>query len=390
MNKEQMYASIAGSANSKDFLTQHDDQAFRLRCIVHEIKTNIQSNKENKHLLRKFKKLHQELKESDKIYGYYLLSKALEFIDQSIKGNISLPKKMLKHFNQIYEQIQDYTEDHDVDLSDIRRITLYSEMYIGWEIWDYTFKTKGFESPLLKKALDLKSGIFFDYLNELEKAELNLRLGVIENILEFFSSDYENLSAKRTISKKTEKDNLIVFQTSFINKYDKWAKTHGYKILGSLTKLGEIQSEILNEDISPTTIWFRDGNRGQKLRAYGLIFYYKELMALRNNGNTSQKEIDDDYSGSKQESDGTGSIDMSKILVGKSRSSISKLDRLISRLNEIFEENGGEALEKKNIIQILDLEDGLDEKWVRNALGELVKDGTLYEPKENMIKWPDK
>ncbi|MHA1372413.1 MAG: hypothetical protein ACTSRA_22155, partial [Promethearchaeota archaeon] len=276
------------------------------------------------------------------------------------------------------------------DLSDIRRITLYALNYIGWEIWDYTFKTKGFESPLLKEALNLKSGIFFDYLNELEKAELNLRLGVIENILEFFSSDYENLSAKRTISREAEKDGLIVFQTSFINKYDKWAKIHGYKILGSLTKLGEIQSEILNKDISPTTIWFRDGNRGQKRRAYGLIFYYKELMALRNNGNISQKEIDDDYNSSKQEGDGTGKIDMSKILVGKSRSSISKLDKLISRLNEIFEENGWEALEKKNVIQILDLEDGLDEEWVRNALGELIKAGTLYEPKENMIKWPDK
>lgn len=390
MNKEQMYASIAGSANSKDFLTQHDDQAFRLRCIVHEIKTNIQSNKENKASLRRFKRLHQELKESDKIYGHYLLSKALEFIDKKIKGNITLQKKMLKHFNQIYEQIQDYKEDHNVDLSDIRRITLYSLIYIGWEIWDYTFKTKGFESPILKEALNLKSGIFFDYLNELEKAELNLRLGVIENILEFFSSDYQNLSAKRTISKKPEKDGLIVFQTSFINKYDKWAKNHGYKILGSLTKLGEIQSEILNKDISPASIWFRDGNKGQKLNAYGLIFYYKKLMALRNNGNISQKEIDDNYNSLKQDSDVTGKIDMSKILVGKSRSSISKLDKLISRLNEIFEENGGEDLEKKNIIQILELEDSLDEKWIKDALGELIKDGTLYEPKENTINWPDK
>ncbi|NHJ23589.1 MAG: hypothetical protein EAX89_03375 [Candidatus Lokiarchaeota archaeon] len=86
----------------------------------------------------------------------------------------------------------------------------------------------------------------------------------------------------------------------------------------------------------------------------------------------------------------TGKIDMDRILVGQSRSSISKLDKLLTRLKEIFEENKWKALEKTNIIPILALEEELDEKWIKDALEELVREGTLYEPRTNMIKFTNK
>jgi replicative DNA helicase Mcm len=86
----------------------------------------------------------------------------------------------------------------------------------------------------------------------------------------------------------------------------------------------------------------------------------------------------------------TGKIDMDRILVGQSRSSISKLDKMLSRLKEIFEENSWKALEKKNVIQILELEEDLEEKWIKDALDELIKEGTLYEPRTNMIKFTNK
>ncbi len=86
----------------------------------------------------------------------------------------------------------------------------------------------------------------------------------------------------------------------------------------------------------------------------------------------------------------TGKIDMDRILVGQSRSSISKLDKLLTRLKEIFEENKWKALEKTNIIPILALEEELDEKWIKDALDELVREGTLYEPRTNMIKFTNK
>ncbi|MGB5912937.1 MAG: hypothetical protein WBH31_17235, partial [Promethearchaeia archaeon] len=86
----------------------------------------------------------------------------------------------------------------------------------------------------------------------------------------------------------------------------------------------------------------------------------------------------------------TGKIDMDRILVGQSRSSINKLDKLLNRLKEIFEENNWKSMEKKAIIQILDVEEDLDEKWIKDALEELIKEGTLYEPRNNFIKFINK
>ena len=86
----------------------------------------------------------------------------------------------------------------------------------------------------------------------------------------------------------------------------------------------------------------------------------------------------------------TGKIDMDRILVGQSRSSINKLDKLLNRLKEIFEENHWQALERKNVIEILELEEELDEKWIKDALDELVKEGTLYEPRNNFLRFTNK
>jgi replicative DNA helicase Mcm len=83
----------------------------------------------------------------------------------------------------------------------------------------------------------------------------------------------------------------------------------------------------------------------------------------------------------------TGKIDMDRIFMGESRSKINKLTQLMDRLKELFEENDWKALEKKNVIQILELEENLDKRFIKNALEEAIKEGTLYEPKNNLIKF---
>ncbi|MFX0105410.1 MAG: minichromosome maintenance protein MCM [Candidatus Hodarchaeota archaeon] len=83
----------------------------------------------------------------------------------------------------------------------------------------------------------------------------------------------------------------------------------------------------------------------------------------------------------------SGKIDMDRIFVGQSRSSLNRLETLMNKLKEIFEENSWRALEKSNVIQILELEESLDKKFIESALEELIKEGTLYEPKSNQIKF---
>ncbi|MFX0080199.1 MAG: LAGLIDADG family homing endonuclease [Candidatus Hodarchaeota archaeon] len=86
----------------------------------------------------------------------------------------------------------------------------------------------------------------------------------------------------------------------------------------------------------------------------------------------------------------SGKIDMDRIFVGQSRSNLNRLESLMNRLKEIFEENNWRSLEKNNVIQILELEENLDKKFIENALEELIKEGTLYEPKNNYIKFTNK
>lgn len=86
----------------------------------------------------------------------------------------------------------------------------------------------------------------------------------------------------------------------------------------------------------------------------------------------------------------TGKIDMDRIFVGDSRSNINKLDKFLTRLKEIFDENNYKALEKKDVVAILELEEDFDKKYIEKAFEELIKDGTLYEPKSNFIKFTQK
>ncbi|MHA1885062.1 MAG: minichromosome maintenance protein MCM, partial [Promethearchaeota archaeon] len=86
----------------------------------------------------------------------------------------------------------------------------------------------------------------------------------------------------------------------------------------------------------------------------------------------------------------SGKIDMDRIFVGQSRSSLNKLESLMNRLKEIFEENNWRALEITGVVPILELEDNLDKKFIENALDELIKEGTLYEPKNGFMKFTKK
>ena len=86
----------------------------------------------------------------------------------------------------------------------------------------------------------------------------------------------------------------------------------------------------------------------------------------------------------------TGKFDVDMILMGQPRTKTNKLTRIYDRLKELFEENKWKALEKNNVMQIIELEENIDKNFIKNAIEEAVKEGTIYEPKPNYIKFTSK
>jgi replicative DNA helicase Mcm len=83
----------------------------------------------------------------------------------------------------------------------------------------------------------------------------------------------------------------------------------------------------------------------------------------------------------------TGKIDVDMVAFGQPRSRTNKLARLMDRLKELFEENKWKALERKSVIQILELEENLDREFIKNTIKEVIDEGILYKPKPKFIRF---
>ncbi len=86
----------------------------------------------------------------------------------------------------------------------------------------------------------------------------------------------------------------------------------------------------------------------------------------------------------------TGKFDVDMILMGQPRSKTNKLTRVYDRLKELFEENKWKSLEKKAVIQAIEVDENIEKSFVKNAIEEAIKEGTIYEPKPNEIKFTSK
>jgi len=83
----------------------------------------------------------------------------------------------------------------------------------------------------------------------------------------------------------------------------------------------------------------------------------------------------------------TGKIDMDMVMFGQSRTKTNRLERFMDKLKEMFEENDWKESDRKGIVQILELDEEFDKTYIENYLDELIKEGTLYEPKTGKIKF---
>lgn len=368
MNREQTYAPYTGSGNIKDFLTGEINNAFRKRCLIFEGMKRIELKADT----MDFDGLSTEIAEG-KIYGFYLLEKAMEFFEKLSNKPISSYFKLVRYLNDLKKILKQLFIDKEVFISDIRRLTIYTLFYIGLQIWDYVFRENKLESPILTKILDLEREEFIDMVKKLEETERDITLTVFDTILYFFESNIGIFDKRRT-----PKENEIVLTLDFIEKYDEFARKRGYDILGNLVKLGDLQSQILNREIKPDGIYFKIEDANWRGTKHGIIFYYNEIAKLRHKIIVNALE---EKPGSVEK------IQLDEIFVGQTKTNLIRLEALMKRLKEIFEENGWKMLERSGIIQILDLEENLDTKFIEKALNELIEEETLYEPKPNMIKF---
>jgi len=83
----------------------------------------------------------------------------------------------------------------------------------------------------------------------------------------------------------------------------------------------------------------------------------------------------------------TGKFDIDMIIAGQPRTAINKLERFLDKLKQIFEENSWQELDRKGVVQILELDGEFDRTYIEKSIDELVNEGTLYEPKTNKIKF---
>jgi len=353
MRKEQMYENVCGSANSNTFLRNVDDEAFRIRCIIHYLKTNLKATRDKKDR-SKFEKHKKIIKESGLIYGIYLLEKSLEFIENIESDQSTKYKKILAYKRKIDDKIEILLNKKQIEISDVRRITLYSLIYIGWNFWDYTFKSKGLNSDLLKDALNFEGDIFLNYINELEKAERDINQEMFESVLEFLKQKLSTYGSIRCRSKDSEKDGKIFITTKFIADYDLWSRVRGYKPLKTLTNLSDLQSRLLNKDIRPGIYTYYSENGKEK--GYGILFHYEELIALRE-GNAIQKKIDVDLS--------------------------INFEKIAGKIKEIFEEIGDKEVEMKSLQQILGIE-GDSIEAIKKSIQKLIETGKLKQENDKL------
>ncbi len=82
----------------------------------------------------------------------------------------------------------------------------------------------------------------------------------------------------------------------------------------------------------------------------------------------------------------TGKVDMDVMLTGTSSNKRNKLNLILNKIRELQLEDPSESLTWEDIYETLSTVDGISEQFVKGALAEWYKDGTLYSPTNDHYK----
>ncbi|MBA7603914.1 hypothetical protein ES703_11032 [subsurface metagenome] len=357
---EQTYPSYTGTTNKGDFLKT--EKAFRLRCLILNWNKKIKSDE--KGII--FQKLYSKIKKG-KIFGYYLLNKAKEFIKNEISGDESDYEKLISLIDIYKKKITELLRKDNIELIDIRRETIYSLIYLGIQFWNYVFKIHNLESKQIKNILNLENKKFIEIIQELEQDLESIGFEEFENILEFFRKK------EREYKININSDNEIVLLTNFINDYDDWAVPKRYPTLKSLANLGRMESELLGREVKTKMMRIKNIDINRVNIKRGLIFYIEEIEGLM--GIKKNKE-------SEEESD----IDIINI----KETEIN--DKVLNRIAKMISENNDKAVYVEGVIEVLDLENDLNKENVSRIIDLFIKKKILFNSgkKKDLIQLTEK
>lgn len=328
---EQTYTSFVGTANNLNFLSGNENDAFRKRCLIYETMEGIDITEDT----TIFEEVRFNITEG-KIMGFYLLEKAIEFFKSLSNRDITAYFKLTAHINEIRKKLKQKIIEKEIPLSDGRRLTVYTLIYVGWEIWDYVFTQKGLESEILKRYLNLDGETFWNFIKGLEETEKDITITTFDALLEFYEQKKDLF-----VGKTTSKGDIFI-QTNFIEQYDKYAKQRGYDILKNLKEFAHLQSQILGYDIKPETKHIRNSKDGSSKTEYGCVFHYQLIKDKR----------------------------LKRVKDGLSVEDKKKMNNLIKKVWEIFEDNDFRMIDVDNLQEALEVyfEDNI---YVKNALDYL-------------------
>lgn len=348
---EQTFPSYTGTTNMGDFLRK--ELAFRLRCLILNWNKRIKSDE--KGVI--FKKLEGKIKKG-KIFGYYLLNKAKEFIKNEISGDKSDYDKLTSLMDINKERITELLRKENIELIDTRRETIYSLIYLGIQFWNYTFEIHNLESKPIKDILNLENKKFIEIIRELEQELKSIGFEEFENILEFFRKNEETYKINRN------RDNEIILLTDFINAYDEWAVRKRYPILKSLANLGRMESELLGREVKIKTIRIKNIDINKDTKKWGLIFYIEEIEKLM--GIESQE------------------IEVKVDVINIMKEPLNK--KILNRISKMISENDNKAIEIEGAKEVLELEDDLNRKSISKIIKKSIDSKILFKPKDDLIQ----
>lgn len=361
---EPVYASFMGTANDDDFIQGEENIAFRVRALILRDFKKIEINKE-----MGFKKFNENIKKINlgKIFGYYLLKNALDFIKEIDNSIEDTPYEKLTSFiENIKNRLVKYlSEKCGNDYIDPRRITIYSLILTGLYFWRYIFNKHELNVDILSKVIAFEENdIFLKFIIDLEGIEQLFSLQDFEKIIDF----YEN--PRYDFKKYYNKDKEIVIGSDFIHAYDKWARERGYETLEHLTTIANMESRILLKRIETKIkrIFSQDSLTPYKKPVRGVILYINEIREKMR-----FKEEEEDKINDKKD-----------VITGRDEREVKELDTIVGRIYEIFEKNNNKALEEQSLIQVLEID--FSKNLIEKAIKLQIENKNLIKTKEDYLK----